>query len=271
MTSWIRTAAILTAVAGSLAFSASANETVRAACEADAARGNYNCDCVDTKFAAASAGLSGTQQTALADLYANTFGDTDAAMRFATVSPEVMISLPLDSVGETVETCLATNFEETIAAGEAELADEMARADALQEAENQRIAAIPTAPPPPEVTDPDSTNPLAGQAGTRAATEFRDLIIADCMSFGNTAGYCGCHADEAAKLMTPERRRAYFVSSKVGLRATDGEISWDDVDQVTAAELGTTVDQVEIYRAQWNQMVQSEPYLDISYACEAYR
>ena len=271
MSSWIRKVAVVALTASSMVFSASANETVRAACEADAAGGNYNCDCVDNHLASASAGLSGAQQTALADLFANTMGDKDAAMRFAAVSPEVMISLPLDAVGETVEACMSDRYDEVIAEAEAGAAEQQAEADTLIAAENERIAAIPTAPPPPEVTDPDSTNPLAGQAGTRAATEFRDLIIADCMSFGNPAGYCGCHADEAAKLMTPERREAYFVSSKVGLRATDGEISWDEVDQVTAAELGTTEQKVRDYRAQWNHMVQSQPYLDISYACETYR
>ncbi len=267
----IKSAIVTLASIGALGFSAHASDVVRSACEANAANGFYNCNCVVDRYDAAASGLNAEQTSALADLFANTMGDTAAAMRFAEVSPSVMISLPLDAVGDTIEACMATNFEETIAAAEAEAEALEDYADAAEAAEDERVAAIGTADTPPEVTNPSATNPLAGEAGSRAATEFRDIVIADCMSFGNSPGYCGCHADETAELMTAEQRQAYFVSSKVNLRAQDGEIDWNDVDAVAAEELGTTERQVRDYQAQWNHMVQSQPYLDITYACQAYR
>ena len=94
----IKSAIVTLASIGALGFSAHASDVVRSACEADAANGYYNCNCVVDRYSAAATGLNAEQTSALADLYANTMGDTAAAMRFAEVSPSVMMTLPLDAV-----------------------------------------------------------------------------------------------------------------------------------------------------------------------------
>ncbi|MAI91464.1 hypothetical protein [Ponticaulis sp.] len=271
MNSLIRSISIVVASGAAMVMGAHADTTVRTACEADSANGFFNCDCIEAHFTTASDGLNAEQSSALADLFASTMSDSEAARRFATADPTVMMSLPLDAAANAAEACTSDQFEQTVSEGEAEMADLHAQADAAEEAEAARVAALGTAPAPREVTDPAYASPLAGADGIRAASEFRDVVIAECMNFGNSPGYCGCHADETAKHMTAQQRRAYLVSTQINQRAFDGEVEWDEVDEITASELGASQDEVSTYRAEWNAMVQSEPYLNITYMCQAYR
>jgi hypothetical protein len=249
-----------------------ANETVKAACEADTSE-RWNCGCVSDEFSKMSAGMTPEQTSVLAGLTATMFGDTEAGMRVSDISPMTMMSVAdkMENIATLGQTCLSGAFTRELKAAEEEVEEKVQLQDDLQSAEEARTAAIPTAPAPPEITDPENHPALAGSAGVDAATEFRDYMIADCRSFGNSPGYCGCYADETEKMMTPERTRAYVVTSRVNREVDQGRIAIVDMDDVIAARLGVTIKDVNAYRAQWNAMVQSQAYSDIHFACDDYQ
>ena len=263
----------LTAILMPATASPSPQSEIRKACASETSQNQFNCDCAVSKFSEAASGLSSDETRALTYLALNILGDASANAKLASVQPDILLSVmaSADPVIDVAIDCRSEDFETQLAEAEEEARQAQADYDAQVKAEEERVAAIQTAPPPPEVKDPANYPALSGQAGAEAATEFRDFMIADCRSFGNSPGYCGCYADETARLMSAERKRAYFVSSKVGLEARNGAIDWDDVDGVVAERLGVEEKQVRDYRAQWNAMVQSQDYQDIHFACEAYK
>lgn len=264
--------AVLAAFALTASLPVFANDTVKAACEADEGQ-RWNCTCASEQFEILTAGNTPGQTSVLADLTAAMFGDTEAGRRMENASPMVMMSLAMkmQDVAVIAETCLSENFKTELHEAEKEAERQIMLQEDMQAAEEARTSAIPTAPAPPEVTDPENHPALAGAAGVDAATEFRDYMISECRSFGNSPGYCGCYADETEKIMTPERTRAYAVTSKVNREVDQGHIAIVDMDEEIAARLGVTVKDVNTYRAQWNGMVQSQTYSDIHYACDAYQ
>ncbi len=239
------------------------------ACASDAAGGIFNCGCVKEKFTAATADLTPKQTSILSDVIARSLGDTSIAnpdpMDTIQIADQLMV------MSDIASGCLSDSFHQDVADAEAAAEKANAEADAAMDAEKARTDAIPTAPLPPEITDADNYPALAGAPGRDAATEFRDYVIADCRSFGNSAGYCGCYADATEDMMTPEQTRAYEISSQVNHEADRGLISIDDMDQEKARRLGVSERQVREYAAQWNAMVSSQAYQDIHFACEAYR
>lgn len=248
---------------------ASAQTAHMDACAAGGAGVSFDCGCVSEKFESASTGMSPGQKTILSDFIAMGIG----AKNIPEPDPMELMQVAdqLSIVGDIAVECMSDELTQELAEAEAEAERQLAEQDRVIAAEKARTDAIPTAPPPPEVTDPDNHPALAGAAGYEAATEFRDYVIADCRSFGNTPGYCGCYADAAEDLMTPEQVRAHVVSSQVNREADQGLVSIEDMDKVKAARLGVSEKQVRDYAAQWNGMVQSQAYTDIHWACEAYQ
>lgn len=252
---------------------ASANETVRAACEANASLEALDCACVSDGFDENAADLSAAQKETLADLMAQSLGDKAAAARIASADPMTFmaISEEMSLLGDLPANCVSSEKEAEMEQAENEATRLNAEADAKAAAYEAEMAAIPTAPAPPEVTDPDNHPALAGSAGVDAATRFRDVVIAECMSFGNSAGFCGCSADEMEKQMSPNVAEAYFVSQKVWREAERGEHAWDDVETVQAQRLGVSEKELKELIGRYNHFVQSKERERISYACQAYR
>lgn len=266
----IKSVVFLLCSAVTAGFTASANDVVQAACEADAAQSRYNCGCLQQQYSSASAGLPDNHQAALADFIAMSLSDTEAAARFSALPPTTLIALPLGELDGMYEACLSDNFHQDMAALEADAELAEAEQDAIIAAEEERIAAIPTAPEPPEVTNPPETLPPIGAEGVRLATSFRDVVIADCRSFGNKIGFCACNADEMEKQLPPLATKAYFATSKFNATASTADIISEEAEVKYYASMGMTQDDIDIGISSYNSFVQSRDREDISYACQAY-
>lgn len=255
-----------------LAPTALASPAVQSACSAETAGGKFDCGCVGSKFDAATSGLPANTSDILGDFLAQGMGDPSAQARIAARPPTDFIAAAdhLDAVPGILETCLSSNFTARLEDAETAAVAKEAEANRLAALEQARRDAIPTAPPPPEVTSPPNPLPPTGPAGKLAASSARGTVIAECRGFGNSIGFCACMADQFVSQLTPEQRRGKFVLDQVGAQVDTGQVSPMDMDPAITARLRITDRQLSTLRAQINAVTNSY-YDDAQAACEAYQ